>query len=73
MKHFFCKICAFCLSDKNAINQDMIIHLETVLMEYFKAKKSRNEIFHKLATLTEIEDKCKLEESLTKKTTDETE
>ena len=39
---FFCKLCGISISDKNAINQQMINHVEAVLKEDFDAKESRN-------------------------------
>ena len=35
---FFCKLCEIGLSDKNAINQNMMNHVETILKEEFEAK-----------------------------------
>ena len=52
---FFCKLCGIGISDKNAINQHMINHVEAVLKEDFEAKESINEVIQKLDTITENE------------------
>ena len=52
---FFCKLCGIAISDKNAINQHMINHVEAALKEYFDAKESINEVIQKLDTITENE------------------
>ena len=51
----FCKLCGIGISDKNAINQHMINHVEAVLKEDFEAKESINEVIQKLDIITENE------------------
>ena len=62
-KPFFCKLCGIGLSDKNAINQHMINHVENVLKEDLEAKETNNMVVEKLATITENEDEAKSESS----------
>ena len=61
---FFCKLCGIGLSERNAINQHMISHVENVLKEDCEAKESRKEVVQKLATITENEEEAKSEEEL---------
>ena len=60
---FFCKLCGIGLSDKNAINQHMINHVENVLKEDREDKESTNKVVQKLSTITENtgEEKLKAE------------
>ena len=58
---FFCKLCGIGLSEKNAINQHMINHVENVLQEGREAKENSNKVVKKLATITENEDETKSE------------
>jgi hypothetical protein len=67
---FFCKLCGIGISDKNAINQHMINHVEAVLKEDFEAKESVNEVNQKLATIAENEDETISESELDKEEDD---
>ena len=53
---FFCKLCGIGIHDKNAINQHMINHVESVLKEDMEEKEFRNDVVKQLATITESED-----------------
>ena len=61
---FFCKLCGIGLSDRNAINQHMINHVENVLKEDREDKESRHKVVQKLSTITEKKDEEKLEAEL---------
>ena len=61
---FFCKLCGIGLSDRSAINQHMINHVENVLREDRDDKESRHKVVQKLSTITEKKDEEKLEAEL---------
>ena len=63
-KPFFCKLCGIGLSERNAINQHMINHVENVLKEDREAKESRHKVVQKLSTITENKDEEKSEAEL---------
>ena len=64
---FFCKLCGIGISDKNAINQHMINHVEDVLKEDFEAKESQMKLFRNLILSQRMKKKLFQKKSLTKK------
>ena len=61
---FYCKLCGIGLTEKDAINNHMISHVESVLKEDNDAKATVNEGIEKLATITESEKEADSETEL---------
>ena len=53
---FFSKLCGIGLSERYAINQLMMNHVENVLKEDVEAKETTNKVIKKLATIIANED-----------------
>ena len=60
----YCKLCGIGVTEKDAINKQMISHVESVLKEDNDAKATVNEVIEQLATITESEKQADSETEL---------